>query len=220
ERVRTYAWWREEIRNLSTYVYYLVRAWTLDAARRLIARGVLQTTDDTFMLRQEELLAALTQDLEVEAVREKVAAGHHLLRSFRNFEIPDEIGPRYSGGAAPMSPAELAALAEGSLVGLACSPGRVEGTAKVCLSLEDTQKVQPGDILVTRFTDPGWTPLFAMIAGVVTETGGLLAHAAVISREYGIPAVLALKGATKAIRDGDQIVVDGSRGVVELNSAS
>ena len=72
----------------------------------------------------------------------------------------------------------------------------------------------PGEILVTRFTDPGWTPLFSTIAGVVTETGGVLSHAAVIAREYGIPAVLAVPGATARLKDGDWVIVDGSRGTV------
>jgi pyruvate,water dikinase len=77
-------------------------------------------------------------------------------------------------------------------------------------------KVEPGEILVTPFTDPGWTPLFARIAGVVTETGGVLAHAAVISREYGIPAVLAVPGATQRIKDGARIAVDGTAGTIEI----
>ena len=76
--------------------------------------------------------------------------------------------------------------------------------------------MRKGDILVTPFTDPGWTPLFSRVGGVVTETGGVLSHAAVISREYGIPAVLGVQGATDRIGDGDRVRVDGRQGLVEI----
>jgi phosphoenolpyruvate synthase/pyruvate phosphate dikinase len=82
--------------------------------------------------------------------------------------------------------------------------------------LDEAKKVEKGDVLVTVFTDPGWTPLLGLVSGVVTETGGLLSHAAVISREYGIPAVLAVPRATEAIADGDTVVVDGGAGTVEV----
>ncbi len=84
------------------------------------------------------------------------------------------------------------------------------------LKLEDAGKVEKGEVLVTVFTDPGWTPLLGRVSAVVTETGGILSHAAVISREYGIPAVLAVNGATSAIVDGDLVVVDGTHGTVEV----
>jgi len=82
--------------------------------------------------------------------------------------------------------------------------------------VEEAQRLLPGDVLVAPFTDPGWTPLFPRLAAVVTETGGLLSHAAVIAREYGIPAVLAVPGATRLVQDGAPVVVDGGRGTVEL----
>ncbi|MEZ0227700.1 MAG: PEP-utilizing enzyme, partial [Planctomycetota bacterium] len=85
--------------------------------------------------------------------------------------------------------------------------------------LDEAAKIEKGDVLVTVFTDPGWTPLLGRVAAVVTETGGVLSHAAVISREYGIPAVLAVPHATTVLRDGQRVIVDGTNGIVDTPPA-
>jgi len=103
----------------------------------------------------------------------------------------------------------------GALAGSAVSAGTVEGRARVILSLEDA-KMDKGDILVAPYTDPGWTPLFPLASGLVTEVGGLMTHGAVVAREYGIPAVVGVDNATGIIKDGQQIRVDGTRGFVEI----
>jgi pyruvate,water dikinase len=92
----------------------------------------------------------------------------------------------------------------------------VRGVARVARSVEEAGRVEKGAVLVCPFTDPGWTVTLDRVAGVVTETGGLLSHAAVICREYGIPAVLAVPRATERIRDGQVVAIDGSRGSVDL----
>jgi len=102
------------------------------------------------------------------------------------------------------------------LTGRAASRGEVTGIARVILSLDEIGKFKPGDILVTVATSPAWTPLMHAAGGVVTETGGTLSHAAIVSREYGIPAVVALKDATKKIKDGQKIKVDGTKDIVEI----
>ncbi len=103
----------------------------------------------------------------------------------------------------------------GALVGNPVSAGVVEGSAHV---VRDPQRetLQPGEILVAAFTDPGWTPLFINAVGLVTEIGGALAHGSVVAREYGIPAVVGMRGATQKIRTGQRLRVDGKRGVVEI----
>jgi pyruvate,water dikinase len=106
-------------------------------------------------------------------------------------------------------------LPPGTLVGLAVSAGTVEGRARVIADLADAD-LEPGDILVTAFTDPSWTPAFVSIAGLVTEVGGLMTHGAVIAREYGLPAVVGVERATTLIRDGQRIRVDGTDGSVEV----
>ena len=103
----------------------------------------------------------------------------------------------------------------GALVGLPVSTGTIEGRARVILGLAEAD-LEPGDILVTAFTDPSWTPLFVAIAGLVTEVGGLMTHGAVIAREYGLPAVVGVAHATRLIRDGQRIRVNGTDGFVEI----
>jgi phosphoenolpyruvate synthase/pyruvate phosphate dikinase len=92
----------------------------------------------------------------------------------------------------------------------------VEGVARVVETLEEARALQRGEILVARYTNPGWTPLFNLAGGVVIEEGGLLSHGAVVAREYGIPAVLRIEGATKIFRTGQQLRIDGSVGTVEI----
>jgi pyruvate,water dikinase len=103
----------------------------------------------------------------------------------------------------------------GALIGLPVSAGTVEGRARVMLDLARADP-EPGDILVTAYTDPSWTPLFVAVAGVVTEVGGVMTHGAVIAREYGLPAVVGVVDATRLIADGQRIRVHGTDGYVEI----
>jgi phosphoenolpyruvate synthase/pyruvate phosphate dikinase len=102
-----------------------------------------------------------------------------------------------------------------AIVGLAVSSGVIEGRARVILNMEDAD-LEDGDILVTSFTDPSWTPLFVSIKGLVTEVGGLMTHGAVIAREYGLPAIVGVEHATRLIKDGQRIRVNGTDGYVEI----
>jgi len=103
----------------------------------------------------------------------------------------------------------------GALVGLPVSAGTVEGRARVILDMAQAD-LQPGDILVTAYTDPSWSPVFVAITGLVTEVGGLMTHGAVIAREYGLPAVVGVEGATRLIQDGQRIRVHGTDGYIEI----
>jgi pyruvate,water dikinase len=103
----------------------------------------------------------------------------------------------------------------GALIGLPVSAGTVEGRARVILDMAEAD-LEAGDILVTAYTDPSWTPLFVAIKGLVTEVGGLMTHGAVIAREYGLPAVVGVEHATRLIRDGQRIRVHGTDGYVEI----
>jgi len=100
------------------------------------------------------------------------------------------------------------------LTGDAIGPGRAEGTVRIVRSLADARKLQPGDVLVARAADPGWTPLFVGLSGLILELGSVLSHAAVVAREYGLPAVVNVAGATTRLSDGDRVIVDGDRGRV------
>jgi pyruvate,water dikinase len=110
-------------------------------------------------------------------------------------------------------------LPDGSLIGLPVSAGTIEGRARVMLDIADAE-LEAGDILVTAYTDPSWSPLFVTISGLVTEVGGLMTHGAVIAREYGLPAVVGVEHATRLIPDGQRIRVNGTHGYVEILPAT
>jgi phosphohistidine swiveling domain-containing protein len=210
--VRRYAWWREEMRDHSSHVYYLVRLWSVEAGRRLVAEKVLEQWEEVWTLPHQDVMTALEGTLPPDEARRRARAGQRLVRSYRNFQNPNEIGSRHGiDDVAQGTPVGADALR-----GTACSPGKARGRARVVKTVEEAMGLVEGEVLVTVFTDPGWTPFFPRLAAVVTESGGMLSHAAVISREYGIPAVLAVAGATRTIRDGDMVMVDGTNGVVEI----
>jgi phosphohistidine swiveling domain-containing protein len=194
DRLRTFLWLREEMRDLSSRMYHQIRRYVLAIARE---RG---WGDDVFFLTFQEILAG---------ERGPVEQRRETFESFRNFRAPNEIGARFTFAPRP---------AEGALRGIGASRGRVAGVARVARTIEEAMSVERGAILICPFTDPGWTPVLDRVAGVVTETGGLLSHAAVICREYGIPAVLGVPEATRRIPDGVRVVVDGGGGFVEFSN--
>jgi pyruvate,water dikinase len=111
------------------------------------------------------------------------------------------------------------AAVEGQIIkGVGVSKGSVRGKARVILELQDSDKLQPGDILVCRTTSAPWSPLIAIAAGVVTDTGGLLSHSAIVAREYAIPCVTGTRSATTLIADGAIVTVDGEKGTVTLEA--
>lgn len=214
ERVRTYLGRREYMREFSTQCYYIVRLYVLEAARRFVKLGLLTDEFSVFMLRTEELVAMARGQVSLEEIKAKTDFRFKMYRSYRDLVPPNELGQ----GVTQRGQATLEVGADGKAIlkGLGCSPGNIEGVVRVVESIEQMDQIQKGDILVTRFTDPGWTPVLGLVSGIVTEVGGLLSHAAVIGREYGIPAVLNLPGATKTLTTGQRIRIDGSSGVVEL----
>jgi phosphohistidine swiveling domain-containing protein len=191
---------REEMRSYSTRAYYLLRMGILEFARR---KNLVDL--DVFMLDLDEV-KAMAQDRGL--TLPDLAKRHLYYQGYRHVTPPNEFGGKI-----------MALQAKGSsdgLKGLGCSPGEFIGRARVITDIHQTQNLKKEDILVTLFTDPGWTPVLARVGGVITEVGGLLSHAAVIGREYGIPAILNLIRATQLIQDGDLIKMNGKTGVVEV----
>ncbi|HEY9723443.1 MAG TPA: aminotransferase class III-fold pyridoxal phosphate-dependent enzyme [Oscillatoriaceae cyanobacterium] len=207
--LRDYAWWREELRDRSSRMYAVIRRETIAVARRLAREGVLVNWEDVWYLNFPEVIELLERRLDSETARRLIDERREYTLGFRNFTNPNELGARFAVGHRPEP-------TPGALTGIPCAPGSVVARARVVPTIQDAHLLEPGEVLVTRFTDPGWTPLFSRIAGVVTETGGILSHAAVIAREYGIPAVLAVPDATSRIRSGDWVRVDGDTGAIAL----
>ena len=214
---------RERMRAWVTRVLGMVRDVALDADRRLL-RLVPELADDfrvlqkngsplaqiqsVFMLTADELVGALRtsrRDLAplVRARRAELA---------RDLSRPDP-PPTFVG----LPPSVMLPPAGGRVMeGIAASSGVVEGRARVLMTPAEMTQLQPGEILVVHTTDVGWTPLFLLAAGVVTELGGPLSHAAVVAREFGVPSVVNLERATLVVKTGDRVRVDGDRGTVEV----
>jgi pyruvate,water dikinase len=186
----------------------------LGFGRRLVAEGLLDATDDVWMLDADELRDAVLDDgLELGSL---VARGRaDLAEGLRQ-------GPKPYLGEPPATTERHEALEKfygsggGALAGAGASPGVAEGTARVVAGIDDFGRVRAGDVLVTTTTTPAWTPLFPSLAALVTETGGILSHAAVVAREYRIPAVVGAPGATSTIPDGARLRVDGTNGRVAI----
>ena len=215
-RLRYFMVCKEQMREYSTRSYFVVRRFLLEAGTRLRDLGILREGEDVFFLHIEELLEILRdrKDSAVDDVRRKIAFRRKMYLSYKDFIPPNEFGQKLvKGDSEPQGDG-----AEGlkQLKGIGCSPGVFEGPARVLGDLGQVDSIQAGEVLVTRFTDPAWTPVLGMVSAVVTEVGGVLSHAAVISREYGIPAVLNSRGATRIIGNGRRIRVDGDRGIVTL----
>ncbi|HEX2778543.1 MAG TPA: PEP-utilizing enzyme, partial [Gemmatimonadaceae bacterium] len=209
DRVRTFIGYREYPKYFMVSRYFVYRQALLEEARRLVRSGVLHDVEDMYYLSFRELHDVVrTQHADEPLIRRR----REEFRSYRSLVPPRVLT---SEGESIVGAYRRDEVPAGALIGLAVSAGTVEGRARVILDMADA-KLDPGDILLTAFTDPSWTPLFVAIAGLVTEVGGLMTHGAVIAREYGLPAVVGVEHATRLIRDGQRIRVHGTEGWVEL----
>ncbi|MFI5611852.1 rifamycin-inactivating phosphotransferase [Amycolatopsis sp. NPDC051903] len=209
DRLRTFIGYREYPKYGMISRYFQYKKALLAEAERLVAAGVLEEPEDIYSLRFQELHeVARTGTADADLIRrrkEEFAADQALTPQRVLTSDGETVSGSYRREDAP----------EGALLGLPVSTGTVEGRARVVLDLAGAD-LAAGDILVTAYTDPSWSPVFVTIAGLVTEVGGLMTHGAVVAREYGLPAVVGVNQATRLIRDGQRIRVDGTTGYVEL----
>jgi pyruvate,water dikinase len=209
DRVRTYIGYREYPKYGMVSRYFVYKQALLDEAERLVQAQVLREREDIFYLRFEELHDVVrTNQLDHRRIRRRKDA-------FRSYQALTPPRVLTSDGEAVAGAYRRDDLPAGALVGLPVSAGTVEGRARVILDMAEAD-LEAGDILVTAYTDPSWSPLFVAVKGLVTEVGGLMTHGAVIAREYGLPAVVGVEHATRMIRDGQRIRVHGTDGYVEL----
>jgi phosphoenolpyruvate synthase/pyruvate phosphate dikinase len=209
DRVRTFAGYREYPKYGMVSRYFVYKQALMEEAERLVQAGVLRAKEDIFYLRFEEIQDVVrTNKVDDQLIDERKDA----FRSYQALTPPRVLTSEGEGIAGVYRRDDMPA---GALVGLPVSAGTVEGRARVILDLAQAD-LEAGDILVTAYTDPSWTPLFVAIKGLVTEVGGLMTHGAVIAREYGLPAVVGVQHATRLIRDGQRIRVHGTEGYVEI----
>jgi rifampicin phosphotransferase len=189
--------------------YFIYKQALLKEAERLVQANVIQEKEDIYYLPFEEFHEVVRTnklDYPIIGKRKDEYVLYEKLTPPRVMTSDGEIiTGRYNRENLPAN----------AIAGLAVSSGVIEGRARVILNIEDAD-LDDGDILVTSFTDPSWTPLFVSIKGLVTEVGGLMTHGAVIAREYGLPAVVGVENATKLIKDGQRIRVNGTDGYVEI----
>jgi pyruvate,water dikinase len=184
----------------------------LALASRLVAQGDMDRDDDVFYLAHEELCDLVHGHLPPREARTRITDRRAQMVLDADLELPDTIYGDYVP-AQPVRPAGDAT----SLTGISGSSGLVEGYARIILDpVQAYAPLSADDILVIPFADTSWTPLFCGVGGVVVETGGQLSHSAIVAREYGLPAVVNVKNATRLIHEGQRIVVDGSHGQVIL----
>ncbi|MFF2253148.1 MULTISPECIES: rifamycin-inactivating phosphotransferase [unclassified Streptomyces] len=209
DRVRTFIGYREYPKYGIISRYFVYKQALLAEAGRLVQADVLHEKEDVFYLTFQEFHdVARSHQANDELIRQRKEA----FRSYHALTPPRVLT---SDGEALTGAYRRDDVPAGALVGVPVSAGTIEGRARVILDMADAD-LEAGDILVTAFTDPSWSPLFVGIAGLVTEVGGLMTHGAVIAREYGLPAVVGVEQATRLIRDGQRIRVHGTDGYVEI----
>jgi pyruvate,water dikinase len=207
------------VRNLSGYReypkygivsrYFVYKQALLKEAERLVQANVIHDKEDIYYLAFAELHEVVrSNELDYQIISKRKDE----YKSYEKLTPPRVIT---SDGEIVAGEHRRENLPAGAIVGLPVSSGVIEGRARVILKLEHAA-LEDGDILVTSFTDPSWTPLFVSIKGLVTEVGGLMTHGAVIAREYGLPAVVGVENATELIKDGQRIRLHGTEGYVEI----
>ncbi|MEC2714471.1 phosphoenolpyruvate synthase [Bacillus cereus] len=207
--IRNFIGYREYPKYGMINRYFIYKQALLKEAEQLVQSGVIHEVDDIYYLTFEELHEVVrTKKLDYEII-------HKQKNDYKLYEKLTPPRVMTSDGEIITGKYKRENLPADAIVGLPVSSGVIEGRARVILNMEEAN-LEEGDILVTAFTDPGWTPLFVSIKGLVTEVGGLMTHGAVIAREYGLPAVVGVENATKLIKDGQRIRVHGTEGYIEV----
>lgn len=207
--VRNFIGYREYPKYGMINRYFVYKQALLKEAEQLAYAGVIEEKEDVYYLTFEEFHSVeRTKKLDYQIVNKRK----------NDYKLYEKLTPprvMTSDGEIIAGKYKRENLPADAIAGLPVSSGIIEGRARVILNM-DNANLEDGDILVTAFTDPGWTPLFVFIKGLVTEVGGLMTHGAVIAREYGLPAVVGVENATKLIKDGQRIRVHGTEGYVEI----
>jgi len=207
--IRNFIGYREYPKYGMVSRYFVYKQALMEEAKQLVKVGVIHAEEDIYYLTFEELHEVVrTKKLDYQIIS-KGKDEHKLYEKLTPPRVITSDGEALSGEY------KREDIPAGAMVGLSVSSGVIEGRARVILNMEDAN-LEDGDILVTSFTDPSWTPLFVSIKGLVTEVGGLMTHGAVIAREYGLPAVVGVENATKLIKDGERIRVHGTDGYIEV----
>ena len=207
--MRKMLWWREEFRDVSTRFYYLIRVYTIELAKLFVQEKIIENIDDIWFLKVGDIWNYLDDKITDNNIKEIIEKNKIYYNSYRNYMSENEIGQNLGANDTEKN-------YDNAIKGLGANNGKVVGIARVIENFDEIDRLQKNDILVTKFTDTGWTPKFAILSGIVTEYGGILCHAAIVSREYGIPAIVSCHEALNKIKDGQKIMIDGATGIVKI----
>jgi rifampicin phosphotransferase len=207
-----YAGVRDNHRYYYDHIWWLVRCTYLEMGARLQRAGLIAAADDVFFVVRSEIDELRRATLSPSAAAARISSRRREWAETKVTQPPKFLRNGYVADSSDLARVEGGRQFEG----LAASAGQVTGCARVLYDVGELARVQDGEILVTRQTDPGWTPAFARIGGLVLETGGVLAHGASLCREYGLPCVTAVESATTVIRDGDRLFLDGGAGIIQI----
>jgi len=209
EYAQTYLTFRENQRFFLDHQHLRQRRLFLEYGRRFHKNDLIDDPMDIFFLPKERIfdIAADKRSLdETRLLKEK--------DSF--FKNQGKLPPKFIKGSTEFDDTIIYDENSMQITGVGCSPGITTGTVRIVTSISEIGTIQKNDILVTRNTDPAWTPVFKKLSGLITETGGILSHGAVVSREYTIPAITAVKQATTLLKNGQQITLDGNTGIIYI----
>jgi pyruvate,water dikinase len=209
-RAREFRFLREQVSSMYTFGYGLFRYYYLELGRILVQRGWLDDPNDIFYLTDEEVRNAMTSPEPLADYRAIINQHKSNIEQYRNIPLPHII---YGDVPPPVQDPSLK-----KLIGIPTSLGHYTGKVVVVRGIQDFQKVQQGDVLVIPYSDVGWTPLFARVGAVVSESGGLLSHSSIVAREYNIPAVVSADGAMR-LQDQTIVTVNGHTGEVIIHSS-
>ncbi|MEN0052676.1 MAG: phosphoenolpyruvate synthase [Mucilaginibacter sp.] len=207
--IRNFAGYREYPKYGIINRFFVYKQALLKEVEQLVQAKVIQDPEDTYYLTFEELREVIGTNKADDQLINQRKVEHQLHEKLNPPRVITSDGEIISGRYSHHD------LPAGAIAGLAVSSGVIEGRARVILNMEDAE-LEDGDILITSFTDPSWTPLFVSIKGLITEVGGLMTHGAVIAREYGLPAVVGVEYATTLIKDKQRVRVNGTDGYIEI----
>ncbi len=206
---QTYLTFRENQRFFLDHQHVRQRRLFLEYGRRFQKNGLIDDPMDIFFLSKEHIFDV--------AIGKKTLDKTRLLQEKESFfKNQGKLPPKFIKGNTEFDDTIIYDEHSLQITGVGCSPGITTGKVRIVTSISEIGSIQKNDILVTRNTDPAWTPVFKKLSGLITETGGILSHGAVVSREYNIPAITAVKQVTTLLKNGQQITLDGNTGIIYI----
>ena len=211
---------RERVRLKQALLYFKLKQVVEKTGAEFRKKGLIENENDIFFLRYQEIAENLSSsDMLSGNMKERIGQRQQEFSKSSQLKYPDDFSSAMDDYPLPneVFSDKAVTTADGTvLLGLSVCGGKVNGKAKVLTSVLEASKLERGDILVTRQTDPGWVVVFPLISGLIVERGGMLSHGAIVSREFGIPAIVGVEDATTKIKDGDQLLLNADTGEISI----